>query len=292
MPELIETLDAIAADYDALLVDLWGCYHNGLRPYPEALDALRRYRAGGGTVVLLTNAPRPAWGVQRFLDRIGAPGAPGDTHDGIMSSGEACKRSMANGRYGRRFHYIGPDRDLDMLSDFGSPVSLEDAETILLVGLRDDQTEQPSDYDAEFEEWAARGLPVLCANPDVIVDRGEERLWCAGALAERFEERHGANGAQVVWYGKPHAPSYDESFALLETLAGRSIARDRVLGIGDGIATDVKGAHAQGCHALFITGGIAAAEIGDTPDTPDPARLAAFCAHEGQEPRYAMSFLR
>ncbi|MEL7139213.1 MAG: TIGR01459 family HAD-type hydrolase [Pseudomonadota bacterium] len=292
MAQLIETLDEIATDYDALLVDLWGCYHNGLRPYPAAMEALRRYRARGGIAVLLTNAPRPASGVLRFLDHIGAPGEPGDTHDGIMSSGEACKRSMANGRYGQRFHYIGPDRDLDMLSDFGSPVGIEEAETILLVGLRDDRSENPSDYDHEFADWAARKLPVLCANPDIIVDRGEERLWCAGALAQRYAERHAADGAEVVWYGKPHAPSYDAAFEMINALAGRAVPRARVLGIGDGIATDVKGAHAQGCDALFISGGIAAAEVGQTAEAPDPARLEAFFAREGHDPRYATAFLR
>ncbi|MEM7499391.1 MAG: TIGR01459 family HAD-type hydrolase [Pseudomonadota bacterium] len=293
MVEIIRTLDDIASGYDALLVDLWGCYHNGLRPYPEALDALRRYRARGGIVVLLTNAPRPATGVLRFLERIGAPAAPGDTHDDVMSSGEACKRAMAGGRYGRRFHYVGPDRDLDMLSDFGGrPVPLDEAETILLVGLRDDQTEDPEDYDAEFEDWAARRLPVLCANPDIIVDRGEERLWCAGALAQRYAARHGDDGAEVVWYGKPYPPSYEASFEMVDALAGRAVARERILGIGDGIATDVKGAHAQGCDALFISGGIAAAEVGDHPERPDPARLEAFFAREGERPRFAMPFLR
>ncbi|MEM7527651.1 MAG: TIGR01459 family HAD-type hydrolase [Pseudomonadota bacterium] len=293
MTQLIETLDAVAGDYDALLVDLWGCYHNGIAPYAQAMDALRRYRAEGGIVVLLTNAPRPASGVLRFLDRIGAPAAPGDTHDGVMSSGEACRRAMADGRFGRYFHYIGPDRDLDMLADFdGKPVSLDEAETILLVGLRDDQTEQPSDYDAEFEDWAARGLPVLCANPDIIVDRGHERLWCAGALAQRYAELHGPNGAELVWYGKPHPPSYTESFAMIDALAGRAVPRSRILGIGDGIATDVKGAHAQGCDAIFVTGGIAAREVGDDQEHPDPARLDAFCATHGEVPRYAMPFLR
>ncbi|MEM6679180.1 MAG: TIGR01459 family HAD-type hydrolase [Pseudomonadota bacterium] len=296
MTQMIDSLDAVAADYDALLVDLWGCYHNGVTPYPDALEALRRYRARAqaagalGIVILLTNAPRPSTGVRRFLDAIGAP-AEGDTHDGIMSSGEACKRAMNGGAHGGRYVYIGPERDLGMLPDFeGQRVSIEDADCVLLVGFRDDKHEDPSDYDAEMAAWAARGIPVLCANPDTIVDKGAERLWCAGAIAERYAERHPE--APLVWYGKPHAPSYDAAFALLDQLAGQAVARHRVLGIGDGIHTDVRGAHIQGCDALFISGGIAAPEVGATPEAPDPARLEAFFAAKGERPRYAMPFLR
>ncbi|MEO0822670.1 MAG: TIGR01459 family HAD-type hydrolase [Pseudomonadota bacterium] len=286
MTRIIASLDEIAAGYDALLVDLWGCYHNGLEPYPAAVAALRRYRAAGGLVILLTNAPRPAAGVARFLAGIGAPE---DTHDGIMSSGEACQRSMRSGRYGRRFHYVGPDRDLGMLAEIGlAPAPVEEAEAILLVGLFDDATETPEDYDPQIAAWRARALPVLCANPDIIVDRGTERLWCAGAIAQRYEQA----GGPVVWYGKPHPPSYEAAFALLDEVAGRAVPRARVLAIGDGIHTDVAGGHAQSVDALFITGGIAAEAMGSDIENPDPDRLAAFCAAEGQTPRFAMGRFR
>ncbi|MEM6421937.1 MAG: TIGR01459 family HAD-type hydrolase, partial [Pseudomonadota bacterium] len=144
MTELIDRFEEISGAYDVALVDLWGCYHNGLEPYPAALEVLRRYRAGGGIVVLLTNAPRPATGVAQFL---AAMQAPTDTHDGIMSSGEACQRAMAAGTYGRRFHYVGPPRDLGMLYDLGlEDTPAEAADAVLLVGFEDDINETPESY--------------------------------------------------------------------------------------------------------------------------------------------------
>ncbi|MEL6773763.1 MAG: TIGR01459 family HAD-type hydrolase [Pseudomonadota bacterium] len=290
MTELIDRFEAISDRYDAAFVDLWGCYHNGLTPYPAALEALRRYRAAGGIAILLTNAPRPAEGVARFLAGIGAPS---DTHDGIMSSGEACQRAMAAGTYGRRYHYVGPPRDLGMLHDLGfEDTPAEEADAVLLVGFEDDVNETPATYDARIALWRARKMPVLCANPDVIVDRGEERLWCAGAIAQRHEEQ----GGRVIWYGKPHAPSYEAAFALLSELSGREIPRERIIGIGDGLHTDCDGAHAQGMDSLFISGGIAAADVASVhhpdPDHPDPARLADLVAQKAQPPRFAMGRFR
>ena len=286
MARIIDSFDEIAERYDAMLCDLWGCYHNGIAPYPEAVAALRRYRARGGIVILLTNAPRPAASVRGFLDRIGAPG---DTHDAIMSSGEACQRALVHGTYGRRFHYVGPERDLHMLGDVGlADTPLEEADAILCTGLVDDAAETPEDYDTRIAEWRALGLPLICANPDIVVDRGHERLWCAGAIAERYA----AAGGEVVWFGKPHAPTYAETFALLREVAGRDIPRERIVGVGDGIHTDVKGALEQGLGAVFVTGGLAAAETGDDPEHPDPGRLAAWLERAGEAPDYAIGRLR
>lgn len=283
---IIERLDEIAAGYDALLVDLWGCYHNGLEPYPAAIAALRRYRRRGGIVILLTNAPRPAASVAAFLQRIGAPE---DTHDAIMSSGAACQRALASGVYGSAFHYVGPERDLHMLGDLGlTPVSMEQADAILCTGLFDDTTETPGDYAGRIAEWTAHDLTMLCANPDIVVDRGEKRLWCAGAIAQAYEKA----GGRVVWFGKPHAPTYEQSFDLLRELTGRDVPRGRVLAIGDGIGTDVKGGEEFGLDVLFVTGGLGTAEIGGSPDHPDPAGLAAYLAHHGRSPRFAIGRLR
>ncbi|MEM9782262.1 MAG: TIGR01459 family HAD-type hydrolase [Pseudomonadota bacterium] len=290
MTDIIDSLDAVAGDYDALLVDLWGCYHNGLQPYLPAVEALRRFRARGGTVVLLTNAPRPSGSVATFLRAIGAPA---DTHDGIMSSGEACQRAMREGRHGRAFAFVGPDRDLDMLGDLGlQPVGADAADAVLLIGFEDDQAEAPEAYDARIATWKARGLPVICANPDIVVDRGDTRLWCAGAIAERYAEA----GGQVVWYGKPHPPSYDAAFAMIDQAAGRPVARSRILAMGDSLHHDIDGAARQGIDALFVTGGIAAAACASDshpdPEHPDPARLAALLDVEGKAPRYAIGRLR
>jgi len=283
---IIETLDEIAGRYDVLLVDLWGCYHNGLAPYGAAVAALRRYRSRGGIVVLLTNAPRPATSVAEFLTRIGAPE---DTHDAIMSSGAACQLAMASGEHGTAFHYVGPDRDLHMLGDLGlAPVALERADAILCTGLFDDTTETPDDYIATINRWLDSGLTMLCANPDIVVDRGAQRLWCAGSIARAYEE----TGGRVIWFGKPHAPTYEQSFHLLHELAGHEIPRSRVLAIGDGIGTDVKGGHDFDLDVLFVSGGLGAAEIGGTVEKPDTAGLAAYLARHDQAPRFTIGRLR
>ena len=286
MTRIIDSLDEIAGGYRALLCDLWGCYHDGLRPYTAAVEALQRFRARGGIVVLLTNAPRPAESVRRFLD---AMGAPADSYDAIMSSGEACQRAIRSGMHGRRFHYVGPSRDLHMLEDAGlSPVALDEADAILCTGLFDDRTETPADYAGAIAAWAARGIPMLCANPDIVVDRGAERLWCAGALAREFTRA----GGEVVWFGKPHATSYEQSFARLAEIAGAPVPPGDVLAIGDGIATDIEGARAAGLDACFVTGGLAAREVGRDAEHPHPDRLAAWLAAHGEAPAYAIGRLR
>ena len=283
---IVQSLAEIGGAYQALLVDLWGCYHDGLAPYPAAVAALRAYRAQGGIVILLTNAPRPAHSVGAFLDRIGAPG---DSYDGIMSSGAACQRALTSGNYGHRFHYVGPPRDLHMLTDLGlEDTALDRADALLCTGLRDDQTETPADYGATMADWRARGLRLLCANPDLFVDKGDQRLLCAGALALAYQQA----GGEVVWFGKPHRATYDQSFELLAELAGREIARREVLAIGDGIGTDVKGGLDAGLDVLFVTGGLAASELGADPEHPDPARLDAYLAEHRFAPRYAIGRLR
>lgn len=283
---IIQSLDEISGRYQAVLCDLWGCYHNGIEPFQAAVAALRAYRAGGGIVILLTNAPRPAATLKRFLDRIGSPP---DSYDGIMSSGEACQRALAGGEHGRRFHYVGPPRDLHMLTDAGlDDTALDRSDAILCAGLRDDQTETPADYLDETSAWHGRGLPLLCANPDLVVDRGEQRLYCAGSLALAYERA----GGEVVWFGKPHGPIYGQSFDLLEELAGRAIAPESVLAIGDGIRTDVKGGLDAGLDVVFVTGGLSASELGEDPEHPEPARLDAYLAEHNVAPQFAIGRLR
>lgn len=286
MTRILSRIAEVSDRYEALIVDLWGCYHDGLRPYAAAVEALRAYRRDGGLVVLLTNAPRPAPYVQQFLDRIGAPR---DSYDAIMSSGQACQRAMVSGAHGRAFHYVGPDRDRHMLADIGlEAVAAEDAGALLCTGLDDDKADPRLAYADAIGTWRDRRLPMLCANPDIVVDRGEERLWCAGALARAYEEA----GGEVVWFGKPHAATYEQTDALLDEIAGRPVARDRLLAIGDGIHTDIAGAARQGLDAVFVTGGLAAEAMGPDPENPEPTRLKRFLAEEGLEPAYAMGRLR
>lgn len=285
---IIETLSDISDQYDAVLCDVWGCYHNGIEPFPAATDALARYRATGGIVILLTNAPRPAASVKALLDRMGAPE---DSYDAIVSSGAACQAALAGGEYGSNFLYVGPERDLHMLTGVGLEPADEDeeeAEAILITGLRDDLTEEPEDYAAEIEGWIDRELPMLCANPDIVVDRGEERSWCAGAIAQIYEEA----GGDVVWFGKPHLPIYQRCHEVLADLAGRQVAPERVLAIGDGPATDVAGGMAAGLDVLFVTGGLTSTEFGPDVEQPMADPLEAFLAAEGLTPRFAIGRLR
>ncbi len=280
---IIERLSEIAGDYEAILCDLWGCYHDGIRPFPAAVEACRDFRRQGRRVILLTNAPRPGASVQRFLDDMGAPR---DSYDAIVSSGGACQSAIAEGQFGQRIHYVGPDRDLHVLEDTGlSPVPVDRADAVLVTGFRNDRTERPEDYAPEIAAWSAHDLQMLCANPDIVVDRGEERLWCAGAIARDYA----AAGGTVHYFGKPYRPIYDRCLAVLAEMGASG---GRILVAGDGIATDVEGGRAMGFDTLFVTGGLAAAELGPDPDNPDANRLENYLAEHRQSPRYAIGRLR
>jgi HAD superfamily hydrolase (TIGR01459 family) len=280
---IINALADVAKRYDAVFCDLWGCYHNGLTPFPAAVAALRAFRARGGAVVLMTNAPRSAELVSRHL---AAMGAPSDSWDAIVSSGDASLNELAEGRFGARTHYVGPERDLAFAHNLPVPLApLDQADSIFCVGLRDDDHETPEDYAAEIAAWRARGLPMLCANPDIIVDRGDQRLYCAGALAEAYA----AVGGDVTYTGKPHAPIYRLGRKLLADLRGAGA--HRILAIGDGILTDVLGGMEQGIDTLFVTGGLAAETMGPDVERPEPVRLAAFL-NDQPRPTYAIGRLR
>ena len=283
MTRIIDSLAEIAADYDALFCDLWGCYHNGVTPYAAAVTALQGFRARGGAVVLMTNAPRANRFVLRHLDRMGAPA---DSWDAVVSSGDAALAELASGRWGRRVEYVGPPNDLSFFE--GLDVALtgpDEAEAVVCIGLEDDSRETPDDYAGRIAGWAARGLPMLCANPDIVVDRGHERLWCAGAIAEAYR----AAGGTVAYPGKPHPPIYALG---RELLAGMGRTAPRILAVGDGIATDVLGGAQAGVDTLFVTGGLAAEAVSDDPDRPDPARLARWLESAPAQPTYAIGRLR
>jgi len=291
MTKMIRSLAEVAAGYDAVFCDLWGCLHNGKAPFPAAVAALRAFRAGGGRVVLMTNAPRPFSAVERQLN---AMAVPQDAWDLIVSSGDAAQAAMLQGSVGRKVFHIGAVKDEPFFSEFPGDmaalaasqpaierVGMLDAEGIVCTGLADDQTETPADYRAQLLLGKTRGLPMLCANPDIVVDMGEKRAYCAGALAEDYANM----GGEVLYYGKPHPPIYD--------LARRRMGLDdpRILCIGDGIATDVQGGIAEGLDTLFITGGIAADRFGPDHANPDPALLKEWLAVQRLSPTFAMPYL-
>lgn len=282
---VLSSFDEIASDYDVMLCDLWGCYHNGLRPYEAAVAALRRFRASGGAVILLTNAPRPNPAVRKHLDGMGAPA---DSFDAIVSSGDSARAVLASLKHGRKLYVIGPDRDQSIWEGLDVELTtLEQADAILCTGLFDDTTETPADYADTIAAARARDLPFLCANPDIIVDRGEQRLYCAGAIGLEYKKA----GGRVLYFGKPHAPIYELAFSVAADLRPDA-PRSRIIGVGDGPATDVLGAELAGVDCLFVTGGIAAHEVGEDPETPDPERLAAYLNAEGRAPGFAIGRLR
>jgi len=282
---LISGLSAIADNYDALLCDVWGVLHNGSRAYPGVPDALARFREKGGTVLLLSNAPRPSAALPEMFERLGVPH---DVYDGILTSGDATKECLASHRYGTACYHIGPERDLPLFEGTGvSRVAEDDGEFILVTGPFDDETEGPDDYTEQFQRLAARGLPMICANPDILVERGERLIYCAGALARAYEELDG----KTVYFGKPHGPIYDIARERLAGFRGEGVPDARILAIGDGLATDIKGANGTGIDALFVTGGVFAAECGDDPEQPEPEKVRIVLAKHGVRAVGAMARL-
>ena len=290
MTRIIESLADIAADYDALLCDLWGCVHNGLVAFPEAVAVLKGFRAGGGKVVLLTNAPRPWREVARQIEGLGIPA---DAWDAIATSGDSARLAMFEGAVGNKVYFIGEERDLGF---FGPMHLAPDAQVIERVPLREaegivctgpfDPHADPAVNRADFLYAKTKGLKLLCANPDIVVDRGETREWCAGALAALYTEM----GGESLYFGKPHPPVYDLARRRLAEHGG-AVPDSRILAIGDGIRTDVLGAQQEQVDSLFVTGGLAAEET-KTTRQPDPNALEAFVAAEMVTPSYAIGFLR
>jgi HAD superfamily hydrolase (TIGR01459 family) len=267
----------LAAGYDAVLSDVWGVIHNGVAAFPEACDALARFRAGGGRVVLITNAPRPGAVVVKLLDRLAVPR---EAYDAIVSSGDVTRAVMA-GRPGKSVLHIGPERDLPIFDGLGLHfVSLEQADYVVCTGLGDDEVETPENYRELLGRMRTRGLFMLCGNPDLVVERGHRLVYCAGAIADLYGEM----GGEVLYAGKPYRPIYDQALDQVAGLDGRRPALDRVLAIGDSVRTDLKGANDLGVDCLFVTAGIHAEELGSRHD-PDVEALAKIFADAGIAPK-------
>ncbi len=285
MTQIIENFAEISAKYDAALVDLWGCLHNGVKPFAAAVSALETFRDKGGVVFLLTNSPRPSTSVYLQLDQIGVAR---DLYKGCASSGDAARTALASGAYGQNVFALGPERDLTFYEGIDvNRVPLNQAEGIVCTGLFDDTTETPDDYRAIFLEAKNNGLKMLCANPDVMVDRGDKRIYCAGALGQAYTEM----GGEVHYFGKPHPPIYDLAYQHLIDISGREIAPKKIIGIGDGIYTDIQGAIGENIDSLFITGGLAA-EATATDGQPDAGALKQFLEKAQLTPTYSMGHLR
>lgn len=290
MTQIVTKLSDVSQNYDALFVDLWGCLHNGLEPFPDAVKALQTYRQSGGKVVLVTNAPRHRGSVAKQLDTIGVPT---DCWDSIATSGDSARAAMFTGAVGEKVYFIGQPHDqnfFDPLELITDPVSitqvpLDQADGIVCCGPFDPMAD-PATMRADFLIAKQNGLKLLCANPDIVVDRGETREWCAGALAQLYTEM----GGESLYFGKPHPPIYDLARRRLAAL-GVSVENQHILAIGDGILTDIAGSVGEDIDSLFISGGLAAAET-KTTDQPDPDALSAYLQKEMRDPTYTIGFLR
>jgi HAD superfamily hydrolase (TIGR01459 family) len=281
LPSFTRHFAALAPAYDVVLSDVWGVVHNGVEAAPAACDALARFRAGGGTVVLITNAPRPGEVVARgTLERLRVPRA---AYDRIVSSGDVTQALIA-ARAGLRVFHIGPARDLPMFDGLDAPLApLESADYAVCSGLTDDTVETPQDYRTVVERMRERGLPMICANPDIVVERGDTLVYCAGAIADLYA----AAGGEVIYAGKPYRPIYEQALAMAEAARGCAADRERVLAIGDSVRTDLKGAAGFGVDCLFVTAGIHAEELG-ARDAPDAEALAKIFAAAAVMPKAVM----
>lgn len=270
-PPVLDHAGDLLQRYDVLFCDVWGVLHNGARPYVNACDALVRFRAQGGTVVLLTNAPAPKAGIVSFLDSVDVPH---ETWDDIVASGDIALRHIAEKGY-RRVFCLGPeDRDsatFDALE--AERVEFENAEVILCTGLLDDENETADDYRPLLERALTRKLPFVCANPDLVVDIDGHHFLCAGAIADLYERMDG----DVFWAGKPHASTYITARAVAEAARGGPVSRERILVIGDSLRTDLKGAEAAGIDAIFVASGIHRDETMGS-ETLSPEKVAALFA--------------
>ncbi|MBO6900177.1 MAG: TIGR01459 family HAD-type hydrolase [Rhizobiaceae bacterium] len=282
LPRKIDALAEISDDYDVILCDVWGVLHNGVEAALPAAAALARARSDGKIVVLVTNAPRRRREVGAGLDAIGVPRGAWDR---LVTSGDVTRDLIAQNA--RKVYHLGPDRDVSLFEGLDLELVEEfEAQSVVCSGMLDDEAETPDDYSEALRRMRARDLPFICANPDIVVERGDRLIWCAGALARDYAQL----GGRTLIAGKPHMPIYDAALKAAADAAGREFDEPRVLAIGDGILTDIKGAAAAGYDALFITAGIHAAEYGGGDPTPE--RLSGFLSAHGLWPRATMPRLR
>ncbi|HZP77319.1 MAG TPA: TIGR01459 family HAD-type hydrolase [Pseudolabrys sp.] len=277
-PHFFEHFSALAPNYDLVLSDVWGVVHNGVAAFPPACDALRRFREGGGTVILITNAPRAGEAVIRQIGRIGVPR---DAFDDIVSSGDVS-RAVIKDHPGQNVFHLGPERDVSIFDGLNLRFApLAEADYVICTGLYDDETQTADDYRPMLETMRTRQLLMVCGNPDVVVERGDKLVYCAGAIADLY----GTMGGEVIYAGKPYRPIYDQALRKAQALRDQPVAAERILAIGDSVRTDLKGAHAFGVDFLFVTGGIHAEELGGRDAHPDRAALHDIFVSAGKKPR-------
>lgn len=274
----------IASQFDVALCDIWGVLHNGVKAYAAASQALKAFRDHGGTVILVSNAPRPGLDVVPLLDKFGVDRL---AYDGIVTSGDVT-HTMLKASQWKSYHWIGPERDGELFRGLTmQSVSIDDADVVVCTGLLDDNTETAEDYRATCEQIRNRNLPFLCANPDIVVERGSEIIHCAGAIAQIYEEL----GGHVIYAGKPYKPVYDAALEVASSLNRKLPDLSRTLMIGDAIRTDVAGARNLGCASLFVMRGIHMHELGLHNGALEDRSFERFIATAAHKPDYAIDML-
>ena len=268
--------------YDGFILDLWGTIHDGYRPLPGAVECMAALQARGKRVLVLSNAPRRT---ASAIERMNRLGIPDDLYDAVLTSGESAHlalRARADDWHralGPRCYLLGPADDDSVLENLrdSRAAELAAADYVLAIGSFE-RADTVEDYAGFLANALARGLPMLCANPDLEVLRGETPEICAGAIAARYEEI----GGDVCWHGKPYAEIYRQSFALLGI-----DAPDRILGVGDSLRTDIVGGAAAGIDTLFITSGLEARRLGvQLGEAPTPDALDALLAAAPARPTH------
>ncbi|WP_283195283.1 TIGR01459 family HAD-type hydrolase [Rhizobium sp. AN80A] len=278
MAQRIENFAEITSHYDAVFCDVWGVLHNGVSPFPKAAAALQAAREAGLTVVLITNSPRIA---PLVVDQLRHIGIQDEAYDRIVTSGDVTRGLIAEGP--KKVFLLGPDRDIAIIEGIGvTRVSAEEADCVVCTGFFDDETETPEDYTDMLKAFQARDIPMICANPDLIVERGHKMIPCAGAMAAYYDQL----GGKTRIAGKPHKPIYDAVLSVAREIRG-DLKMDRILAIGDGMPTDVRGALDYGLDLLYISGGIHAAEYTLNGET-DEAILTAYLEREKATPKWWM----
>lgn len=278
MAKRIQNLSEVIGGYDVVLSDVWGVVHNGVAAFPHSCQALAAARKAGATVVLITNSPRPAPGV---IEQLKLLGVEDGTYDRIVTSGDVTRHLIAEGP--KKVFLLGPERDMPLFDGLDvEVVSADQAEAIVCTGFFDDEKEVPEDYTDMLKALVARDVPFICANPDLVVERGHKIIPCAGAVAAYYEQL----GGKTRIAGKPHFPIYEASLAAAREVRGE-FDRSKVLAVGDGMPTDVRGALSQGLDLLYISAGIHVAEYTVNGET-DEAILQAWLKSENAAPKFWM----
>lgn len=289
MTRIIASFKEIASDFDVVFFDVWGCLHNGIRPYPEAVAGLLEYKANGGKVVLLTNSPRPG---HMTTKQINAIGVARESWDIIVTSGDAAQHSLFRGDVGKNVYHIGTKNEYPFFlpgksSSYSTRINrvpLHEAEGIVCTGPFNESLDNPSDYLADLEVALSKDLKLLCANPDLEVYRGSKKVICAGAIAKQYS----TIGGEVLLFGKPRPEIYDLAFVRSRQMVEK-LEKKRILCVGDGPLTDISGAIQNGYPSLFVTGGLVKQETG-TKLQPDPDKLKRYLKKVGLQPEFAIGF--